>query len=220
VRFAVIVAAAGSGTRLGAEEPKAFIPLGGRPLLAWSLTTFRELPGCAQVVLVVPAGLGARARELLGPGGGTVVPGGDRRQDSVWAALAAVGPGVELVAVHDAARPLVAAEDIRRTLDAAAAAGGAILARPVTDTLKRVAGDRIVGGADRAALWRAETPQIFRPAVLRTAYEKWAGGLATDEAQMVEAAGGEVRVVEARAWNPKITYRTDLELVKKVVLLS
>ncbi len=217
MRFSVILAAAGSGERLGADRPKAFISLGGKPLLLWSLETFARIDGFTQAVVPVPAGLQKAARALVHPLGGMVVRGGVRRQESVWEALRSVLPGVDLVAVHDAARPLVAAEDIRRTLAGASGTGGAILARPVTDTLKRVTGDRIVGGGDREALWRAETPQIFAPHILLRAYENWKGGIATDEAQMVTASGGDVRVVAATRWNPKITFPNDLELVRRVV---
>jgi 2-C-methyl-D-erythritol 4-phosphate cytidylyltransferase len=214
MRFVVIIAAAGSGTRLGSDVPKAFITLGGKPLLAWSLETFRGIEGFIGDIVAVPAGFEAKARAMLAPLGSTVVRGGERRQDSVEGALAAVPPGIDLVAVHDAARPLVAADDIRATLEAALRTGAAILARPETDTLKVVDGDRIVGNADRSTLWRAETPQVFAPDILREAYRAWGGGLATDEAQIVTAAGKDVRVVGARDWNPKITYPADLEMVR------
>ena len=217
MRFAVIVAAAGSGSRLGADVPKAFIPVAGKPLLVWSLATFAQIEGLSEVIVAGPPGWEERAGALTEPYGGRVVSGGGLRQESVWEALRAVGEGIELVAVHDAARPLVAPEDVRMTLEAARRVGGAILARPVTDTLKEVAGERIVGGADRERLWRAETPQVFVPSVLREAYRRWPGGLATDEAQMVKAAGGEVCVVGARSWNPKVTFPADLELLEVVL---
>ena len=216
MRFFLILAAAGSGARLGAKGPKAFLPLGGRPLLLWSVETIAGIEGFAGVVAAVPPGHEERARTLLEPYEGTVVAGGARRQDSVREALRHVRPGIDLVAVHDAARPLVAAADVRATLEAAARTGGAIVARPVTDTLKRVAGRRIQGSADRSSLWRAETPQIFSPATLEEAYRRWPGGVATDEAELVEHAGSEVVVVPPSGWNPKVTYAADLELLERV----
>ncbi|HNR99020.1 MAG TPA: 2-C-methyl-D-erythritol 4-phosphate cytidylyltransferase [Planctomycetota bacterium] len=215
MRCAVILAAGGSGTRLGAEVPKAFVPLAGKPLIAWSAGAMRTVRAMSQLIVAAPPGFEAGVREFLGAC--EVASGGTRRQDSVAEALKIVGADIDLVAVHDAARPLVAAEDVERTLAAAEACGAAILARRVTDTLKEVSGERIVGTADREALWRAETPQIFARDVLQEAFARWKGGLATDEAQMVTAAGYEVRVVQAAHWNPKVTYPADLELLERVI---
>ena len=215
MRCAMVLAAAGSGTRLGAEVPKALVPLAGKPLVAWSAAVLRAMPACAQFIVAAPPGFEDCIREFLGPC--EIVCGGARRQDSVQEALKLVRADVELVAVHDAARPLISADDVERTLAAAAACGAAILARRVTDTLKTVDGERIVGAVDRERLWRAETPQAFRCDVLRDAYLRWPGGLATDEAQMVSAAGREVRVVQAAHWNPKVTYAPDLELLERVI---
>ena len=133
MRCAVILAAGGSGTRLGAEVPKAFVPLAGKPLIAWSAGAMRTVRAMSQLIVAAPPGFEAGVREFLGAC--EVASGGTRRQDSVAEALKIVGADIDLVAVHDAARPLVAAEDVERTLAAAEACGAAILARRVTDTL-------------------------------------------------------------------------------------
>ena len=217
MRIGIIIAAAGSGTRLGSAGPKAFVTLAGRPLLAWSAATFHALRECVQIVVPAPDAHVDEARRILEPFGAQIVRGGARRQDSVWNALARIGPDVDVVGVHDAARPLVHAEDVLAACAGALKGGAAILARRVTDTLKDVEGDLIAGDADRERLWRAETPQAFVPALLAAAYAAWPGGLATDEAQIVTAAGTPVRVVGARFWNPKVTYPEDLALLERVL---
>lgn len=213
--FAVIIAAGGSGRRLGADCPKAFVLLQGKPLIQWSIPTFQGISGYGGVVAAVPADMRSQAEEYLAPYDARVVTGGRLRQDSVMAALQAVPADIEWVAVHDAARPVVAAADIRKTLAAAAECDGAVLSRPVTDTLKQVAEGRIVGTADRSCLWRAETPQIFRREVLIESCRRWDGGAATDDAQIVCAAGFDVRVVQADHTNPKVTFPEDLRLLER-----
>ncbi len=214
-RFVLVLAAGGSGRRFGSEVPKAFIPLAGRPLLLWSIATFRRIEGFAGVVASVPKAMKNEAERVLAPFGATVVAGGRRRQDSVVNALAVVDDTIDLVAVHDAARPVVSLCDIKETLKKAFSADGAVLSRPLTDTVKRVKGTRISDHVDRSGLWRVETPQVFKTQVLKEAFAKWDGGDATDDTQVAVANGADIHVVHAHDYNPKITFPADLVFLEK-----
>jgi 2-C-methyl-D-erythritol 4-phosphate cytidylyltransferase len=186
---------------LGADVPKAFIRCAGRELWEWSADVLGAT--CDRVVFAVPAD------RLDGPG--ERVAGGAARSESVRNALAAV-PDAEIVVIHDAARPLVT-EDLVRECIAAVEAGadGAIAAAPVTDTIKEADPDgRVTRTLDRSRLWSIQTPQVFRADVLRRALEGDVES-ATDDASLVEALGGDVRIVEAPPRNFKITWPEDLE---------
>jgi 2-C-methyl-D-erythritol 4-phosphate cytidylyltransferase len=183
----------------------------------WSLDVLRAA-GCAPVVVVVPdAGLN-RAHELT-----EALPfvdvarGGDTRRASVAAGLRRVRSG--RVVVHDAARPLVTRAAVEAVVDALGDADGALVAAPVDETLKRVEEGRVRETVARDALWRAQTPQAFRTAVLREAHERAArdGLEATDDAQLVERCGGDVRVVAWRATNLKITYPEDFVIAQAML---
>jgi 2-C-methyl-D-erythritol 4-phosphate cytidylyltransferase len=207
-----IVPAAGSGERLGSDGPKAFVVCGGRPLLDWSLDALREV--CDRVVVAAPSGYEDAARDF--------VRGGAVRSESVRLALSAA-PEATVAVVHDAARPLVTPWLVRACVAALSdGADGAIAAAPMTDTVKEAApGDmRVVRTLDRSVLWRIQTPQVFRAEVLRAALDVSDAALAaaTDDAALVEAAGGVVRVVEAPAENIKVTRPVDLALAE--LLLS
>jgi 2-C-methyl-D-erythritol 4-phosphate cytidylyltransferase len=204
-----IIPAAGSGERLGASGPKAFALCGGRPLLDWSLEVLESV--CDRVVVAVPAGYDE---------GSDRVAGGASRSASVRAALAAA-PEATVAVVHDAARPLVSRELVERCI-AALDSGfdGAVAAAPVSDTIKEADGDgRVVRTLERARLWAIQTPQVFRAEVLRRALDVSDDVLAgaTDDASLVEAAGGSVRVVEAPADNLKVTRPVDLELAEALL---
>jgi 2-C-methyl-D-erythritol 4-phosphate cytidylyltransferase len=204
-----IVPAGGSGERLGAERPKAFVVLAGKTLLDRSLEALR--PVCDRVVVALPPG------HEEGP---DQVPGGPSRSASVRNALAAA-PEADVAIVHDAARPLVTSDLAKRCLHALEeGVDGAIAAARLTDTVKEALPDgRVVRTLDRAALWAIQTPQAFRADVLRRALDVDDGTLAaaTDDASLVEAAGGAVRVVEAPPENLKITRPADLELAEALL---
>ncbi len=214
---AVLVLAAGRGERLGADVPKAFVPLAGVPLL---LRTLAAVARVREVDRVVPV-VGAADRERLAliapalagiPKLAPPVRGGAERQDSMQAGLASLAPDVDLVAVHDAARPFVRARDVARVLAAAREVGAALLAVPVTDTIKRVRAGRVVGTPERSECWAAQTPQAFRAELLREALAKAiaADFRATDDVQLVERLGLPVAVVEGDPGNVKITRPEDL----------
>lgn len=207
----LVVVGAGSGARLGADVPKALVALRGRPLLAHALA--RLGPVAAQVVVVGPPDVLPAVEAVVGDVGvaATVVPGGATRTASVAAGLAALG-AAEVVAVHDAARPLVDAAALHACVAAlAAGADAAAPAVPVVDTLKRVDDHGVVQGTvDRAPLRAVQTPQVFRRAALEAAHA--AGGEATDDLALVEAAGGRVVLVPGATRYLKVTVPTDLLL--------
>jgi 2-C-methyl-D-erythritol 4-phosphate cytidylyltransferase len=205
-----LLVAAGSGERLGAGRPKAFAVLAGRPILEWSLDAIRAA-GIAHVVVAMPPGFDP-------PPGAIAVPGGATRSASVRAALAAAPAGD--VVVHDAARPLVTPDHFRAALAALDEVDCAIAAAPVTDTVKEAGADRhVTATLDRSRLWAVQTPQAFRrPALERAlAVDDAVLAQATDDAWLVERAGGTVRVVESTAANLKITTPFDLRLAEHLL---
>lgn len=221
-RVAVIVVAAGSGTRLGAGAPKAFVGIDGGSILRHALDGVFRAPA-AQVVVVAPADRVGDALTQAHDAAGdrrdlvTVVAGGETRQASVAAGLAAVWGDVELVLVHDAARALTPPDVFARVV--AALDGGADAALPVlpvVDTLKRVDGDRVVEAVDRATLTAAQTPQGFRRTVLAQAYAA-ATGEFTDDAALVQAAGCAVTTVPGDALAFKITTAADLDRARSLL---
>jgi 2-C-methyl-D-erythritol 4-phosphate cytidylyltransferase / 2-C-methyl-D-erythritol 2,4-cyclodiphosphate synthase len=213
VRVTAIIAAGGSGRRVGGSVPKQLLEIGGTTLLQRSVEAFRSHPGVGEVIVAVPPDLlAAPPRWLEGVRNVRLVAGGERRQDSVAQAFAAVAADVEVVLVHDAARPFVTSDVISRAIRGAVAHGAAIVALPVTDTVKRVAREVIVETLPREEIFLAQTPQAFRRDVLGAAIA--AGRMtetATDEALLAERAGHPVHVVAGDSANVKITTAADLE---------
>ena len=217
MRVAALVLGAGRGERLGEAVPKAFVPLCGKPLLVRALAAMAAAPEIdVSMPVIGPSDL-SRLKALeseLASIPGLLAPaiGGAERQDSMTAGLAALPPDVAFVAVHDAARPLVATEAISRVVDAARRSGAAILAVPVRDTIKRVREGLIVETPSRLECYAAQTPQVFRVEVLREALEKAAAEafIGTDDAEIVERIGVPVTVVPGDSSNIKITDRADL----------
>lgn len=213
---AAIVLAAGRGERLGHALPKAFVPLAGQTLIEHSIRSIAA-SGCFKVIVPVLARADfERFSELMlsdVPGLAAPVEGGAERQDSVCSGLAALPTEIEWVAVHDAARCLVSAEDVRRVVATGRESGAAILAAPASDTIKIVGEDGLIRETPpRPSCWAAQTPQVARRDWLEAAHASAgsAGRLGTDDAQLLEWAGRAVRVVEARWPNPKITRPEDL----------
>jgi 2-C-methyl-D-erythritol 4-phosphate cytidylyltransferase len=211
-----ILAAAGSGERLGAEQPKAFVRLGELPLLAESLARLDESDWVDAVVVAAPPGWEEPTillAEEVGAGKvSAVVAGGPTRAESVRLGLAEVPEDALVVVVHDAARPLLDEAVLERVLGRLSEGwDGVVPALAVADTVKRVDGDRIAETLDRAALVSAQTPQAFLAGKLRAAYA--AGADASDCAALVEAVGGRVTWVEGDPRLLKITSQADLDLV-------
>ncbi|MGY1600845.1 2-C-methyl-D-erythritol 4-phosphate cytidylyltransferase [Geodermatophilus sp. SYSU D00815] len=210
-----IVAAAGSGLRLGADRPKALVPLSGRPLVCWAVDTLRA-GGVDEVVVTVPAG-GSAAFAAVLPGDVRLVEGGGTRTASVRAGLAAAGEDADAVLVHDAARPLTPPDVVVRVL--AALAGGAravVPVLPVVDTTVVVDHDGLVTDAvPRAPLRRVQTPQGFDRATLAAAYAGLPEGVElTDDAAVVRAAGVPVATVDGDERAAKVTVPHDLALAE------
>lgn len=211
----VILLGAGAGRRLGAAEPKALLPIGGRPMLGVAAAAAAASPHVRGLVVTFPPGWEGRARacvEDLGVPAG-FVEGGDSRQASVRAALAEVPGQVGIVAVHDAARPFASPELFARVIEAVAdGADGAVPVLPVADTVLRVRGEIVEGTEPREELALGQTPQGFRTSVLREAHAKAevAGASFTDDASMLRWAGFEVRAIPGDPANVKITTIADL----------
>lgn len=221
---AVVVVAAGSGTRLGIGTAKAFVPVAGSLMLARALEPLLALPSPTLVVVVAPASHLEECRQVVGSVAGAavaytaVVPGGADRHGSVEAGLAVLPDSVATVLVHDAARCLTPAAQFSRVFDAVAAGDGAgvVPALPVTDTVKRVDGDVVVETVDRAALVGVQTPQGFPLAALRRAYAV-SSQSETDDAGVFQAVGGTVRFVPGDADAFKITTPWDLGRAESIV---
>ncbi|MGK2956167.1 MAG: 2-C-methyl-D-erythritol 4-phosphate cytidylyltransferase [Solirubrobacterales bacterium] len=207
-----LIVAAGSGQRLGATVPKALVPVGGRPMYDWSLVACREANSVSRIVIAVPPG---SAGDFLA-GDAELVDGGDARSKSVANGLGRVE--TEFVVVHDAARPLVTPELIDAAVGALvedADVDAVIAAAPVTDTIKRVSPDEVVTGTlDRSELRSVQTPQVFRTDALRRAIAEGDVDNATDDAFLIESAGGRVALLIAPPTNIKITVSSDIELAE------
>ena len=211
----VILLGAGAGRRLGGTEPNAFLPIGGRPILAVAAAAAGACPDVSSLVVAVPRGWEQRAAEALD---GIVAPvaivaGGPSREDSVRAALTRMPERVPLVVVHDAARPFASPDLFARVVGAVREGGdAAIPVVPVTDTVIRVRAGVVAGVEPRDELALSQTPQAFRTDALRQAHAKAeaAGFAFTDDATMLQWAGFEVRTVPGEPANVKITTLADL----------
>jgi 2-C-methyl-D-erythritol 4-phosphate cytidylyltransferase/2-C-methyl-D-erythritol 2,4-cyclodiphosphate synthase len=218
-----IIVAAGSGVRLGRSEPKAFVKIGGRTMLSYSLRVIASISLIKELVITVPEGFeGAARAEVTATSVRIPVKitcGGAERQDSVRIALGLTSAESDLVVVHDAARPMATATMFEACLEAAARAGGAIAAIPLADTLKRVVDSAITETIARAELWQAQTPQAFRRDILVAAHRRAVDQriLATDDADLVERNGIRVEVIEGSTANIKITTPSDLAIVEAII---
>lgn len=221
-RHWAVVPAAGSGSRMGAELPKQYLPLAGRPILEHTLERLAGHPAIAAVVVALaPGDLRFQALSLPGPERLVRAVGGAERCHSVLNALEALAgraDPLDWVLVHDAARPCLRRADLDRLMDELAShPTGGLLALPVRDTMKRAdAAGEVTETVDRRGLWHALTPQMFRFAALREALRGAieAGVLVTDEAQAIERTGGRPRLVEGHADNIKVTRPQDLSLAE------
>ena len=215
--FSLVVVAAGSGLRAGPGEPKAWRMLGSRPLVRWSVEGLLSAGAREVVVVVAHDRLSQVDAALEGLSGWRAVTGGRTRAESVQAGLAALSGGrQEAVLVHDAARPFVTRAHVERLLAALELADGAVPTLPVPDTLKR--GDGLVEETvSREGLWRAQTPQAFRFGRLKAAYRRWpASEEPTDDASVMERAGGSVAMVPGDPLLMKLTYPEDFMLAEQL----
>ncbi len=219
-KFAVILPAAGKSSRFRDQNyKKPFAPLADRAVWLHSAEKFLHRADVKQVIVVISPEdrehFNFKFSSNVAILGIDVVEGGKERSDSVEKALARVQPDVDYVCIHDAARPCVADEWITNVFDAATKSGAAILAIPVSSTLKRVgANQTIEATVPREGLWEAQTPQVFRRDLLLKAYANRGQKPATDDAELVERLGEKVTIVTGSPVNLKITTREDLRLAE------
>jgi len=212
-----IILAAGKGTRMGGEEGKVFVPLLGKPLVAWTLLVFESSPDIQEIILVVPPGQEKDCRKkILSPyhiSKVKIVPGGPERQDSLENGLAEIHAPCNVVVIHDGARPLVERETLQKALNAAERHGASVVAVPVKDTIK--IGDKkkmVVKTLDRTILWAAQTPQAYQYSIIKQALKKAKKDAfySTDDSSLVERINIPVRIIPGSYENIKVTTPDDV----------
>jgi len=220
-----VVVAAGKGERMGLALPKPFLPVANVPLFIHTLRSLARSPLIRKIILVIAAEKEPLCRELLEQHRPIAVPleithGGAERQDSVRLGLSALESDCDIVMIHDAARPFITPELIEQSVVAAAEYGGALVAIPARDTIKRVNEElMVVATVPRQDLWLAQTPQTFRAETIRAAHSRaYALGVtATDDAALLEWAGKEVKIVPGDIQNFKITTPEDLQMAEALL---
>lgn len=224
-KLAVIIPAAGSGSRMGARVPKPFLKLRGVAILEHTIRAFAKVDEVEQIIVSTSAEWMSEVESVLenfkyDVQELNVVEGGKERQDSIYNAFSKVSEEVNLIAVHDAVRPFICKELIKECCELAIKYGGGIVAVPAKDTIKKVNADSVISDTpDRDGLWQAQTPQIFQKTLLMEAYEsaireKFTG---TDDSSLVERIGGVVKVLEGDRRNLKITYPIDLKVAELIL---
>lgn len=221
----VIVVAAGKGERMGAMLPKPFLPLLGTPLLIHTLRAITTSSLIRKIILVIAKERESLSQDILHTYGPFSVPvalvhGGNERQDSVRFGLSALGADSEIVAIHDAARPFLSADILDVSIHTAIEYGGAVVAVPARDTIKRVSESGLVTETvPRQQLWLAQTPQTFQVSLIREAHARAAaeGIVMTDDAALLEWSGNPVKVVVGSQRNFKITTPEDLDLAELIL---
>jgi len=219
LKTAAIIAAAGWGRRFGGGVKKQFQLLSGKPVLAYSIERFEKTPLIGEIVLVVPEdSISYCHKEIVKKFGfkkvTKVIPGGEERRHSVERGFNSLSDETDVVLVHDAVRPFVTAEMIEEVVEEASRSGGAIVAMPVKDTVKKSSSEGYIETTiPREFLWLAQTPQAFRYDVLKRAYEELEKGfIVTDESSLLERVGTQIKLVRGSEFNIKITTEEDLIL--------
>ena len=212
-----IIVAAGKSERMGAGTDKAFLSLVNKPVVAWSLLAFERTPEIDRIVLVVRKDQLVASKAVCQMFGisklQTIVAGGAKRQESVQAGLAACDIDTRYVVIHDGARPCITSDVISEVVKAVKRMPAVTVGRRVTDTVKRVEkGTTVSGTEDREKLWAVQTPQAFQLRALRAAYKALDKQDVTDDCQAIELSGGEVKILENRKPNFKITTVEDLQI--------
>ncbi len=223
--LSVIIPAAGSGVRMGAQVPKPFIRLGDECILQHTMSRFLQVSSVRQIIIATAAAHISKVEALFEKFDDNevdfiVTEGGSERQYSIHNALQKVSAHSDLVAVHDAVRPFIRPALIERCCEVAAEIGGSVIGVPAKDTIKKVNSEDIIESTpDRSNLWQAQTPQVFQKALLKGAYESALKDefVGTDDASLVERVGGMVQMVEGDRENLKITYPIDLKIAELIL---
>jgi 2-C-methyl-D-erythritol 4-phosphate cytidylyltransferase len=214
-----IIVAAGSGSRFGAELPKQFLPLCGKPLIFHTIEKFQACHSVNEIILVLAENKIEHFSKISNSVNFTkiskIVAGGETRAKSVLKGLEAISEKTKIVAIHDGARPLVSTEEISKVIEIAEKKGAACLVAPITETIKEINEDKIKNTLDRKKLKRALTPQAFKTEILREAFGKVSlDENITDDSLLVEKLGFDVFIVEGSTKNIKITLPEDLDLAE------
>lgn len=223
MKTVALIVAAGRGVRLGGDIPKQFRKIGDRPLLTWTALQFEQAEKVDEIVLVVAEEFLLYTNDsVVNPYRfaklSRIVKGGATRQESVYHGLKSLPISTDYVAIHDGVRSIVNGGDIDRVIVTAHKERAAILARPITDTVKRVESDFIISTLDRSKLYLAETPQVYQYDLIMAAHERSAGGSgATDDAFLVEALGFKVKTVIPDKPNIKVTTEDDFKLARTIL---
>ena len=220
-----VIPAAGQGKRMGTSVSKSYMEILGRPLLAYTLDKFQSHSLIAEIILVVQeSDLDYCQKEIVQRYGFVkvtkIIAGGSERQESVAKGLAALGPGVEYILVHDGARPLIDGQTISQAIEAAINRGAAVVGVPVKDTIKVVDQELLVQNTpERHTLWAVQTPQVFRRDILERAYQEAEiqGWIGTDDASLVERIGEQVYMVRGSYSNLKVTTPEDIIYVREIL---
>ena len=211
MKIAVIIAAGGTGKRMG--QPKQFLPLLGKSVVEWTIEAFKKVPSVSQIIVTVAGDNLEKARRL----GVEATEGGAERQDSVSNGMKLVAPDTDLVVIHDGARPLITIDIIKKAVKEAKEYGASIVGVPVKDTIKSVGDDLFIEKTvDRDALWQAQTPQVFKYEIITRALKR-AKGKATDDSKLVEDLGVKVKMVLGSYENIKITTPEDLVIAETIL---
>jgi len=217
-----IIVAAGKSERMGAGTDKAFLSLVSKPVVAWSLLAFERCADIDRIVLVVRKDQQIAAKAVVRMFGiakiQAIVPGGNRRQDSVAAGLAACDPDTRYVLIHDGARPCITSDVISEVVKLVKRTPAVTVGHRVTDSIKRVEkGITVAKSEDREKFWAVQTPQAFQIKILREAYAQFGKNDVTDDCQIVEQMGETVKIFENRKPNVKITTVEDLQIASALL---
>ncbi len=212
---AVIIVAAGQGKRFSSDIPKQFVKLNGIPVFLWSVFAYKKSKIFSQIIVVVPKNFLLQLGPYANKYDIELIAGGKERFDSVKSGLRKLKKNIDYVAIHDGARPLIKIKEIIECLNAAKKCGAAIVAVPAKDTVKKVsASSYIEKTIPRNSVWLAQTPQIFKKSLIQKAYAKKISPKTTDDAQLVEIAGGILKIVNGDYNNLKITEPRDLQIAE------
>ena len=214
---AAVIVAGGSGKRFGSKTPKQFLELEGLPVFMRSILAYKKTKLFSQIVLVTPKDRIIKLAPLAKKHGFELIAGGKERSDSVKAGLKALSKDISIVAIHDAARPLITNDVIVRALKMAQARGASVTSVPARDTIKLTNGEKAVKTIPRNTIWLAQTPQTFKTSIINKAYAKLGRDKVTDDAQVAEKAGYKVYVSMGDYNNIKITDKSDFETARTIL---